>query len=56
VAWGAFYSHPRESSRWGVRDPDMSGSRARHVRPTSLESGLVTGYIRSRDLDAEESS
>jgi hypothetical protein len=25
---GAFYSPPRKSSRWGVRDSDMSGSRA----------------------------
>jgi hypothetical protein len=26
-ARGAFYSPPRESARWGVRDPDMSESR-----------------------------
>jgi hypothetical protein len=44
--WGAFYSSLRESSRWGVRNSDMSGSEAGHVRPTSLETGLGTGYIR----------
>jgi hypothetical protein len=38
---------PRESSCWGVRDPDMSRSGAGHVRPTSLETGLGTGYARS---------
>jgi hypothetical protein len=28
---GAFYRPPIESSRWGVRNPDISGSRAGHV-------------------------
>jgi hypothetical protein len=46
-AWGAFYSPPRESSRWGVRNPDMFGSGAGHVRSTSLKAGLGIGYIRS---------
>jgi hypothetical protein len=36
----AFYSPPRESSYWGVRNPDISGSGAGHVRPTSLETVL----------------
>jgi hypothetical protein len=44
---GAFYSPLRESNRWGVRNPDMSGSGAGHVRPTSLQTGLGTGYVRS---------
>jgi hypothetical protein len=42
-----FYSPPRESSYWGVRNPDMSRSGARHTRYTSLETSLWTGYIRS---------
>jgi hypothetical protein len=46
---------PRESSRWGVRDPDMSMSGAGHVRPTSLEPGLGTEYVRYGDLVAKES-
>jgi hypothetical protein len=50
----AFYSPPRESSHWGVRDPGMSGSGARHVRPTYLEPGLGTGYVWSGDLVVEE--
>jgi hypothetical protein len=28
---GGPFITPRESSRWGVRNPDMSGSGARHV-------------------------
>jgi hypothetical protein len=47
-AWGTFYSPPRESSYWGVRNPDMSESGAEHVRPTSLEPGLGTEYVRSK--------
>jgi hypothetical protein len=46
-ACGAFYSPPRESSRWGVRNPNMFGSGAGHVRLSSLEPGLGTGYVRS---------
>jgi hypothetical protein len=47
-AWGGgFYSPLRESNRWDVRNPNMSGSRAGHVRPTSLETGLGTVYVRS---------
>jgi hypothetical protein len=44
---GHFISPQKESSRWGVRNPDMSGSGARHVWPTSLEIVLGTGYVRS---------
>jgi hypothetical protein len=55
VGGGAFYSPLRESARWGVRDPDVSGSGAGHVRSTSLELSLGTGYVWSRDLVAEES-
>jgi hypothetical protein len=44
---GPFIAPPKESSRWGARNADMSGSGARHVRPTSLEVGLRTGYVRS---------
>jgi hypothetical protein len=51
--WGPFTA-PRESSRWGVRDLDMSRSEAGHVRPTSLKPGLKTEYIRSGDLVAEK--
>jgi hypothetical protein len=46
-AAAAFYSPLRESSRWSVRNPDMFRSGARHVRPTSLEPDLGTGYVRS---------
>jgi hypothetical protein len=47
--WGAFIAPPppRESSRWSVRNPDMSESGAGHDRPTSLETGLGTRYVRS---------
>jgi hypothetical protein len=31
---------PRESSRWGVRNQDISELGAGHIRPTSLELGL----------------
>jgi hypothetical protein len=34
---------------------DMSGSGAGHVRLTSLEPSLETGYVWSGDLVAEES-
>jgi hypothetical protein len=34
---------------------DLSGSRARHVWPTTLEPSLGTENIRSGDLVAEES-
>jgi hypothetical protein len=34
-----FYSPQKESTRWGARDPDMSGSGAGHVRLTLLEPG-----------------
>jgi hypothetical protein len=30
----------------GVRDPDMSGSEAGHVRPTSLETDMEIRYVR----------
>jgi hypothetical protein len=46
--WGAFYSPAREYSRWGVRNPDMSRSGAGHIRPTSLEPSLGTGYVLSK--------
>jgi hypothetical protein len=32
---GAFYSPPKESVCWGVRDPDMSGLGVEHVRKGS---------------------
>jgi hypothetical protein len=50
----AFYSPPRESSRWGVRDLDMSRSGAGHVRPTYLEPGLGIRYVWSGDMVTEE--
>jgi hypothetical protein len=34
---------------------DISGSEVGHVRPTSLELSLGTGYVRTGDLVAEES-
>jgi hypothetical protein len=43
---GAFIA-PREYSRWGVRNPDMSESEVEHIGPTSLETGLGTVYVRS---------
>jgi hypothetical protein len=42
---GPFIAPLRESSRWGVRNPDMSGSGVGHVRSTSLETGLEIGYV-----------
>jgi hypothetical protein len=44
--WGAFYSPPRESARWGVRDPEISRSGAGHVRQTSLNPGRGIGQVR----------
>ena len=49
-AWIPFYSPQKESVHWGVRDPDMSGSGAGHVRLTLLEPGLGAGLVRFRDL------
>jgi hypothetical protein len=51
----AFIAPLRESNCWDVKDPDISGSGARHVRPTSLEPSLETGYVRPEDLVVEES-
>jgi hypothetical protein len=45
---GDFYSPPRESSLWGVRNLDMSGSGAGHVWPTTLEPDMGSEYIWSR--------
>jgi hypothetical protein len=42
-----FFIAPKRSSRWGVRNPGMSRSGAEHIRPTSLEADLGTGYVRS---------
>jgi hypothetical protein len=44
---GGFSRPPRESSRWDVRNSNMSGSGAGHVRPTTLKPGLGIGYVRS---------
>jgi hypothetical protein len=49
-AWTSFYSPQKESSHWGVRDPNMSGLEARHVCQTSLEPGLATGHVQCWDL------
>jgi hypothetical protein len=48
---GAIYSPPRESSRWGVRNLDMFGLKAGHVRQPSLEPGLRTGHVRFQGLN-----
>jgi hypothetical protein len=48
--WGAFYSPQKESTRWGVRDPDMSELEARHVWQPSLESALGTGHVQCLPL------
>jgi hypothetical protein len=52
---GGLYSPQGNLPVGAVRDPDMSGSGARLVRPTSLEFSCWTGHVRSRDLAAEES-
>jgi hypothetical protein len=36
---------PRESARWGIRDPDMSRMGVEYVRHTSLEPGLRTEHV-----------
>jgi hypothetical protein len=51
--WGPFTA-PRESSRWGVRDLDMSRSEAGHVRPTSLKPGRGTGQAQFRTLTRDK--
>jgi hypothetical protein len=51
---GVFYSPPREPSRWGVKELDMSGSEAGHVRPTSLELGRGTRQVRLRVLTRDK--
>jgi hypothetical protein len=43
-----FIAPPRESSRWSVRNPNMSGSGPGHVRHTSLKTSLGTEYVWSR--------
>jgi hypothetical protein len=53
---GSFYSPQGNLPIGAVRDPDMSGSGAEHVQPTSLESARWTGHVLSGDLVAEESS
>jgi hypothetical protein len=45
-----FYRPHRESVHSGVRDPDMSGLGARHVRQMSLKLGPSTGHVRCTDL------
>jgi hypothetical protein len=51
---GPFIAPQRESSRWAIRDLDISGSGVRHVRSACLETGQGTEYVRSEDLVAEE--
>jgi hypothetical protein len=46
---GAFYKPQREFARWDVRDPDMSGMGARHVRQPSLESDIFGTEALTRD-------
>jgi hypothetical protein len=47
---GGFYTFSKESARWGVRDPDMSGLEAKHVRQTSLEPNRGTEQVRALAL------
>jgi hypothetical protein len=49
-AWASFYSSQKESSRWGVRDPDMSDQGTGYVRERLLEPDLSTKHVRCRDL------
>jgi hypothetical protein len=49
--WGAFYSPPKESAHWSVRNLDMSGLGAGHVRQPCLEPSLGTGHVRFRGLN-----
>jgi hypothetical protein len=44
-AWTSFYSPQKESSRCGVKDPDMSGQETGYVRETLLEPGLSTKHV-----------
>jgi hypothetical protein len=44
-AWGSFYSPQKESSYWGVRDPDMPGLGPEHVCKGLLETDIGTGYV-----------
>jgi hypothetical protein len=49
-AWRAFYSPRKESTRWGVRDPNMSGLRAGHVWQPFLKPDLGTEHVWCRGL------
>jgi hypothetical protein len=49
-AWGSFYSPQKEYFCYGVRDPDMFGLGAGHVRKGLLESGLGTRCVRCLGL------
>jgi hypothetical protein len=51
---GAFYKPQREFARWDVRDPDMSGMGAGHVRQPSLEFGLGIGHLWYRALTRDK--
>jgi hypothetical protein len=46
----SFYRPRRESTRWGVRDPDMSSQEIGYVQETLLEPSLGTRHVRCRDL------
>jgi hypothetical protein len=45
---GGLYSPQENLAVGGVRNPDMSGSGARHVQQTSLKTSLEAGYVLSR--------
>jgi hypothetical protein len=53
-AWGHFIAPPRESSCWGIRDLDMSGSGTEHVRQISLELGWGTEQVRFWSLTRDK--
>jgi hypothetical protein len=48
--WTSFYSPQKETSHWGVIDPDMSGQGTEYVLERLLEPGLGTRHVRCRDL------
>jgi hypothetical protein len=49
-AWSSFYSPQKESSHWGVQDPDMSDQGTRYVWERLLEPSLGIGHVQCRDI------
>jgi hypothetical protein len=45
-----FYRSDRESTHWGVRDPDMSDKETEHIWKRLLEPDHSTGHVWCMDL------